>query len=286
MSGYPVVGIGNGHASIVSRHPLVSFFVVAYVISWPLFLLAGVTRVAWITVPGLFGPAIAAIVIATASGGWAALRVLLGRLWIWRISPPWVAFALLFPAATYVVSSLLSPATSGSPTFSPVRQWYLIPLIYVGLLLVVIGEELGWRGFALPLLQRRWGALVSSLVLAIPWTVWHFAIMTNPVAPNIGNVAGLAFIPFVFAIAIMFTAVFNNTSGSLLAVLAYHAAGDVTGFFLKLTSRAYDINVAITLVAAILVVVIFGPKNLSRTAERVREATVADQVSRPPAVAD
>jgi uncharacterized protein len=125
-------------------------------------------------------------------------------------------FALLFPAATLVLSTSLSPATSGTLTYSPSSQWYLIPAVFIGLFLVVMGEELGWRGYALPILLKRWNALASSFILAIPWTIWHFAILTNPVAPNLGSVSGLAFIPFVFAISIIFTAVFNNTKGTLL----------------------------------------------------------------------
>jgi Type II CAAX prenyl endopeptidase Rce1-like len=152
---------------------------------------------------------------------------------------------------------------------SPSRQWYLIPLVYVGLYLLVIGEELGWRGFALPVLQRRWSALLASLLLAIPWTIRHFAILINPVAPNLGSIAGLAFIPFVFAISIIITAVFSNTDGSLLAVLAYHASGDVTGFFLVLTPRAYDINVVITVVVAVLLVLLLGREKLSRASAKI-----------------
>lgn len=253
----------------VARHRLVTFFVLAFVFSWPFFLLAGATKVGWITVVGLFGPAVAAVVAAGVSKGRVGTGQLLGRFLIWRISPLWFAFALLFPGTSYVVSSLVSPASSGAPTYSPSSQWYLIPLIFIGLFVVVIGEELGWRGYALPLLQRRWNALVASLVLAVPWTIWHFAILTNPVAPNLGNIAGLAFIPFVFAIAVIFTAVFNNTKGSLLAVLAFHASGDTAGFFLHLTSRAYDINVAINVVVAILLVVLLGPKHISRRSERI-----------------
>jgi CAAX protease family protein len=253
----------------IAKHRLVSFFVLAFLLSWPLFLLAGATKIEWVTVVGLFGPAAAALIVAGISDGRAGTGQLLRRFLIWRISPLWFAFALLFPAASYAISSYLSPAGSGAATYSPSSQWYLIPLIFVGLFLVVIGEELGWRGYALPLLQGRWNALVASLVLAVPWTIWHFAIITNPVAPNLGSIAGLAFIPFVFAIAISFTAVFNNTKGSLLAVLAFHASGDTAGFFLHLTARAYDINVAINVLVAFLLVVGLGPKMLSRTSERI-----------------
>ena len=266
----------TGNESLVARHPLVVFFVLAYLISWPLFILAGVTKLSWITVPGLFGPAVAAVAVTGAAGGRPALRTVLGRFLIWRVSPLWCAFALLFPVASYGVASALAPATSGAPTFSPSRQWYVIPLVYVGLYLVVIGEEVGWRGFALPLLQQRWSAAMSSLVLAVPWTIWHFAILSNPVAPNLGSIAGLAFIPFVFAVSIIFAAIFNNTAGSLLAVLAFHASGDVAGFFLRLTPRAYDINVVITAIVAVLFVVLLGPQNLSRTAERVAVTAVRE----------
>ena len=253
------------HSAAERAHSLLYFFAIAYAISWPFFILAGLVNVAWITLPGLFGPALAGLIMANVSHGQEGLRRLLGRFRIWRISPIWLLFALFFPATTMTVSVFLSPATSGSATYSSATQWYFIPAVFIGLFLVVVGEELGWRGYALPLLQKRWNALVSSLVLAVPWTIWHFAILTNPVAPNIGSIAGLAFVPFVFAISVIFTAVFNNTKGSLLAVLAYHASGDTAGFFLNESAIAYDINVLITVIIAIIIVAALGQKHLSRS---------------------
>jgi len=94
---------------------LVSFFVLAFLISWPLFLFAGATKVAWVTVVGLFGPAAAAVIVAGISHGRAGTGHLLSRFLIWRISPLWFAFALLFPALSYTISSFLSPASSGAP---------------------------------------------------------------------------------------------------------------------------------------------------------------------------
>jgi uncharacterized protein len=79
----------------IARHPLLSFFVLAFVISWPFFLFAGATKLAWITVIGLFGPAIAALIVASASGGRTGLGKVVGRFLIWRVSLLWVTFALL-----------------------------------------------------------------------------------------------------------------------------------------------------------------------------------------------
>jgi membrane protease YdiL (CAAX protease family) len=249
------------------RHSLLFFFVIAYAISWPLFILAGVTKLSWITLPGLFGPALAGIIMANASHGKAGVRKLLGRITVWRFSPLWYAFAFLFPSAAWALSAFVSSATTGSPTYSPTSQWYLILPVFIGLFVVVIGEEVGWRGFALPALQKRWSALVSSVILAIPWAVWHFAIMTNPAAPNVGSVATLAFIPEVFALSIILTVVFNNTRGSLLSVLIYHASGDTAGFFINESTTGYDINVAITVIVALALVFALGPKHLSRSGE-------------------
>jgi len=106
----------------IANHRLVSFFILAFLISWPLFLIAGATKVAWVTVVGLFGPAAAAVIVAGISHGRVGTGQLLGRFLIWRISPLWFGFALLFPAASYGISSYVSPASSGAPTYSPSRQ--------------------------------------------------------------------------------------------------------------------------------------------------------------------
>src|SRR5579859_1742691 len=71
----------------IAKHRLVSFFVLAFLISWPLFLLAGATKVAWVTVVGLFGPAAAAVIVAGFSHGRLGTGQLLGRFLIWPISP-------------------------------------------------------------------------------------------------------------------------------------------------------------------------------------------------------
>ena len=119
----------------------------------------------------------------------------------------------------------------------------------------------------MPVLQKKWTALISSLVLAVPWTIWHFAIITNPAAPNVGRITGLAFIPEVFALSIILTAVFNNTKGSLLSVIIYHASGDTAGFFFNQTTSSYDITVVITVIVALALIALLGPKRLSRKPE-------------------
>ena len=111
------------------------------------------------------------------------------------------------------------------------------------------------------LLSRAWSSLSHGRCGISPSS----GILWLPIS---GTFTGLTFIPFVFGLSVLFAAVLNNTKGSLLAVLAYHASGDTPGFFVHLSSRAYEINVTITVIVAILFVLVLGATNLSRTTVR------------------
>lgn len=86
-----------------------------------------------------------------------------------------------------------------------------------------IGEETGWRGFALPRLQRKHGALTATLILSVFWVGWHvpqFFYLPTLAAIGISGFAGFAF--SIAAGAILFTWLFNSTRGSILAVVLWH----------------------------------------------------------------
>ena len=102
------------------------------------------------------------------------------------------------------------------------------PVLIVILALLVVGEELGWRGFALPRLQARFGGLGASLILGALWAAWHLA---NTAIPGLERYwyAFPAFALFVVAQTILFTWIANHTRGSVLLAWLFHAAINVAG---------------------------------------------------------
>jgi membrane protease YdiL (CAAX protease family) len=108
------------------------------------------------------------------------------------------------------------------------RQWYLvIPAFLQILLLSVVGEEIGWRGFALPCLQARYGPLKASLILGVIWGGWHL-----PLWWMAGNFhADIPFVLFMLqslALTILMTWLYNHTRGSLLMAHLFHTAFNLT----------------------------------------------------------
>ncbi|HZD79648.1 MAG TPA: CPBP family intramembrane glutamic endopeptidase, partial [Actinomycetota bacterium] len=170
----------------VRRHPLVAFVVLAYLLSWSYWI-----PLAWngavvvpggsVThLPGLLGPALAALLVPLLAGDREALADLLRRMRlvtrpVWRFGlvslSPLVFLGLALPVAAVTGAPL--PDVSDFARYSglPVLElWAVVPIVFV---VNGLGEETGWRGFALPRLQQRFGPLGGTLVLAVIWAAWH-----------------------------------------------------------------------------------------------------------------
>jgi membrane protease YdiL (CAAX protease family) len=157
----------------VARHDLLLYFILAYAVSWAIWPLVLVNPGSSPLVP--FGPLIAAVIVALLAGGLRELRALLGQLLRWRVHPIWYVIALLGPfvlaagaAALTVATGAPAPNLEGHPDWLGIGAALLSTIIIVGLF-----EEVGWRGFALPRLQRRLDALWAALVLGVIWAPWH-----------------------------------------------------------------------------------------------------------------
>ena len=164
------------------RRPLASFIGLAYAISWvwafPFVVVGDVVEkgVGWpTTFPALVGPALAAFVVTAVVWGRAGVRDLLARMGCWRMPLRWWAATLsplAFLAAALVVAAAIGklPSASGFGRYSGLSAIGVVPVvvIVVGL---TFGEETGWRGFALPLLQRRYGALAAALLVTPIWAL-------------------------------------------------------------------------------------------------------------------
>jgi membrane protease YdiL (CAAX protease family) len=258
--------------NVVLRYPLTSFFVLAFSLSWGVgAALAGVPVVA---PDGLFvgGVPVAAIVVTALTAGRAGLRDLGHRLLRFRVATRWYVAVFALPVLLVGAAVALIPTLGGSAL-----DWSKRPgLASTALLLVIflllpigapLGEEIGWRGFALPRLLARHSALAASLILGVIWSLWHLpGVLADPTlrVP----------VPFhlqVIPLAVLFTWLFVNTKGSLFIAVLFHAWNDLVLQYLGAMvapgdyERMWWLLLASLGLAAVAVVVATGPEHLSRT---------------------
>ena len=178
---------------------------------------------------GTFGPMLAALLLTLINGGKAGIRALLKRLLIWRVSVGWYLFSFLSTAAVALMAIALHVRLGGeAPKFNDPAQWYLvIPVFLYVLFLSVLGEEIGWRGFALPRLQTRYGALGASLILGVVWGFWHLPLFWMK-GDFHHEIPVTLFLLNSVALSILYTWMFNHTRGSLLMPHLFHAASNTT----------------------------------------------------------
>lgn len=173
----------------------------------PLFILA------------VYAPAMAALVVVGYHTGWIGLRRYLLRLLLWRCPPAWVAFILLgMPLLFYGGAAL-----KGNLFQEPFLFDGLAPMLAALALTLVIGpvEELGWRGLALPLLQRHLAPVWAGLLLGLVWSVWHVPAFLLSGTPQ----GAWSFMPFLIgatAISVIVTPLFNVSRGSILLPALIH----------------------------------------------------------------
>src|SRR6266581_88836 len=161
------------------RHPLISFFVMAYAISWAyviVFLIVWPLPDTIVTdTPELLGPVVAGFVMTAVMSGRAGVRQLLRRFVMWRVRAVWYLYALVAIPALYFIGVMLVPGALGSFKVPSLTASLLYPVLFL-VVLVLDGpllEEPGWRGFALPRLQTHWGPLLGTVILGVMWAGWH-----------------------------------------------------------------------------------------------------------------
>jgi uncharacterized protein len=275
--------------SLVRRYPLAAFFVLAYALAWWIWILYafGITFLGPIFA---LGPLLAAIIVTALTRGAAGLKALLSRMVRWRVGLGWYAAALLLPVAIYLfavsLNILLGARASTAEQFG---SWYLIfPLFAYSLLFPLsgaFGEELGWRGYALPRVQARLWALSAAVIIGVIQTAWHLPLfMSDRSTPPVPLIVGF------MGLGILATWVFNNTRGSVLMTMLLHASNNTNvGFFGEMFTGADLVRMGWLLaagwcVAALVVVVVAGPKHLSRkhhrqeTSEEPEATTAAPRV--------
>jgi len=200
---------------VIRRHPLVAFFILALALTWSLVPIGSFAA---------FGPLLAAIVITAMTTGRSGLRAWGAQIVRWRVSPQWYAIAIVLPLSV-LVAAAASNLAFGAPVSAvgKLDAWYSIVLFFAVRLLVPVlaplGEEPGWRGFALPRLQATRSPLQATLILAPLVVLWHVPLIflaSEKLAPIL--LVGTA------AVTFFYTWIYNRSGGSVLITVVAHAA--------------------------------------------------------------
>jgi membrane protease YdiL (CAAX protease family) len=269
----------------VKEHPIITYFVLAYAISWIIVAPLVASAQGWIEVPIPFSlhylndyaPLLAAIITTAITSGREGLRDFFGRIIKWRVGLGWVLVAAFSPLAVYAVAVGIVVFVLGDPppdlsllgtiTYIPFLGWgaWVFWILTAG-----FGEESGWRGYALPKLQSHMSALSATLIVTLLWVGWHlprffyyagYMQLGFPVLPVVAH----GFL----ALAIVLAWLYNSARGSILMVALFHggynfwaASGGAGG------TISYTID-ALFIIWAVALVVVGGPANLSRKGKYV-----------------
>ncbi len=194
------------------------YFVLAFAITWGLQLPAVFSSHPEKYMPlvglGAFGPMFAAMIASKVEG--TGVGALMRPFKLWRVSPIWYLAALALSGALYAVGALVYNLFGHAEplVFPPNRPEYV-----VAALVFPFGEEIGWRGFALPRLRDRFGPLAASVIIGVFWMLWHIPMLT---LQHVSPMMYVVFLPYMIGGSVMFTWIYERTGGSLLLAFLTH----------------------------------------------------------------
>jgi uncharacterized protein len=285
----------RGLKALLARYPLGSFFVMTYAFTWLVWspwvlgqdgaglLPINISQTAsgYLNATAILaGPSLSAFIMTVTTEGREGVRRLLGRLVLWRVGFRWYLFALIGVPLIMLVGTMVysmelpNLAALGGPS-------YLLGYLASFALVTVLGgpllEEIGWRGFALPRMERLHGPLLASLILGVLWALWHlpeFLVPSWAASSGGGSILSIIlFIVFAITVTVVITWVFNNTRASVLLAILVHSSIDTFTIPLAAIFPAWAIASALPLtigfgvVAVALIVLTRGRLDYGRLAE-------------------
>jgi hypothetical protein len=233
--------------SFARRNPLASFYLLAYAITWGIWIPMAATSLDISTTLGralhvaaIFGPTVAALLLTAIYRRALGVRELLRRLAQWHVNLGWYAVALLMFPVTMLLAIAMAVALGGpTPDFSnPGDLAVLLALDSLMIIAGSLGEEIGWRGYALPRHLPRRSAFIASVILGVLWGVWHAPVyfVSGTGQFDTAHTSGSFIVPFLgfviwtIGLSVLFTWLFLNTGGSLLIAVLFHASINIAAY--------------------------------------------------------
>ena len=275
--------------AFVRRHPLFSYFFITFLLSWLGWVPVALSQSGLGLLPfrfpgsheanlgilgGVLGPIVSAFLCTALVSGKVGLRQFLRRFIIWRVGFQWYVFAALaFPILFLLGDFAIVPSALSAfiPSMLPTFLLDFVGLLIVGIFVSGLFEEPGWRGFALPRLQERYGPLTGSLILGFFWGLWHLPLFTtiqgyDGAGPGFLGIIipWTEFTVALIAMSIIMTWVFNHTKGSILIAMITHSSTDAFPIFVLFPASYLSLlesmltQVALPILAIILLIVTRG----------------------------
>ena len=277
---------------------LILYFVYTFLLSWLFFIPAAFFFKGVITPQNVYGypqfilmqslgaaaPSLTAIFLIRRFYGKETLNCVFQRYKMWKLGRKWyISSILLYPMMTIIsiviymmVQGHFFPLDADTALGGMVQDVgcfiiLLLPVIYASQIISSpLLEELGWRGLALPLLQKRFNALVSSTIIGLAWGAWHLPLMYI----YYGGLTPLnvLFTVDMVASSIIMTWLMNSTKGSMVTVLLFHASLNISINFLDIGEPGWMVHV-LAWIVALIIVYRYGPTNLS-SEERIKDVAL------------
>jgi membrane protease YdiL (CAAX protease family) len=275
----------RGGAAFLRRHPLSSFFALAFAVSLAaftaLYLTVGAAPAGPSAVPIIYDLCYilaaggSGLLLARLVGGRAGTREVVARLRRWRVGVRWYLPAI-FTTSLAATIALLTLAATVSPDFLPPFLTgrlvvLMIPLSLAMGLMSGAGEEIAWTGFALPRLLDQYPAFAAALTLGVVWALWHAPIVFTRTVFQFGSLASevlflLALVPY----RILMSWVYINGKRSLSLVIVMHALYDCSlaavvpwTLTARQTAQFYGAMNIVLWLMVVAVVAVFGAERLS-----------------------
>ena len=204
-------------ANRVRQHPLLAYYALAFGLSVTLALLLNVSLIFGLL--ALFGPAAAAFIVASTAEGPAGTARLRASITRWRVNPVWYLAAFGLPLLAWAIAHGLYVLAGNPPLSIPAT----IAPISIVLFFLVIGEEIGWRGFLLAGLLRDRSPLIATAVVAVAWLVWHSPLYFVPGMPFHGD-SYVAFAAWIIPLSFLLTFVWLGSASVWLATIMHGTA--------------------------------------------------------------
>jgi membrane protease YdiL (CAAX protease family) len=218
----------------LKKHEIVIYLIVTFLFTWIFWSISFVffnqTLNVFFRILGAFMPSVMSMIFNNYFYGRKGIKELLKKLTIWKVNPSFYVFVLFYTVASIYIPVFICTITGVNYKIHINNQlsgfYCSNTLIILAYFLATVffggpfGEELGWRGFVLPKLQKKFNSLISSIILGVIWTCWHLPLFF--VHAEGFNESFTRYLIETIWLTIIITWLYNNTHGSLLIIILFH----------------------------------------------------------------